>query len=175
MPRGSDILTGGTRDVSPQFMTIVAAQSGADATTTTTTPIPIQRMPTGMKAQVMEVLKVFYWLPTPAATTDNISITAFTSTSSFGTTATSWGEPRVFAGASVFKDAVTSGIAFQPQIQEFDTTDGSGHGVLVATDNIYTQVQSVSTGVTNTVYVKLLYRWKNVTVQEYIGIVQSQQ
>ena len=183
MKRGRESLTGGTGDVSPQFMSFSATQSAADTTTTATQQVPIQRLPTGQRAQVMEVLKVFFNLPLTAASasaTEAVdSITAFLSTSSFGTTSTSFSEPRVVAAAkSNSRHAFTAGGTYytvMPGIIVVDVTDGAGHGVLVATDNIFLQVVSATTGNANTVDVKVLYRWKNVSLQEYIGIVQSQQ
>lgn len=59
--------------------------------------------------------------------------------------------------------------------REDDLTDGAGHGVLIATDSIYCNLQSVVTGILNDVVVKIGYRWKEVALVEYIGIVQSQQ
>ncbi len=65
-----------------------------------------------------------------------------------------------------------------------DLTDGAGHGVLIATDNIYLGAQgnisnyNIHAGATTgptTVECDLLYRFKEVTIQEYVGIVQSQQ
>jgi hypothetical protein len=56
-----------------------------------------------------------------------------------------------------------------------DLTDNAGHGILIATDSIYGQVNSANTATTNTVYFKLLYRFKEVNLIEYVGIVQSQQ
>jgi hypothetical protein len=61
-----------------------------------------------------------------------------------------------------------------PTTQVLDLTDGAGHGLLIATDNIFMTVYSTNTGVANEVGCKILYRWKNVSVEEYIGIVQSQ-
>lgn len=54
-------------------------------------------------------------------------------------------------------------------------TDGAGHGYLVATDYIFAQVGSQNTNAAQFVDIKILYRWKNVGLQEYIGIVQGQQ
>lgn len=65
-----------------------------------------------------------------------------------------------------------------------DLTDGAGHGLLVATDNIwltcYATAATADAGenaVLNvaTVNADLIYRFKEVSLQEYIGIVQSQQ
>lgn len=177
-------LTGGTGDVSPQWMSFLATQSAADTTTTATQAIPVQRLQTRGAAQVMEVLKVLFFntgLPASASATETLDdISCFLSTSSFGTTNTTFQEPRVFAGMNTYsRSAFTAAGTYWSTDSrlrpEFDCTDGAGHGVLVATDNIYAQVQSTATGNTNSVAVKILYRWKNVGMTEYVGIVASQQ
>ena len=179
-------LTGGTGDVSPQFFNMSQTQSAADTTTTGTFPVPIQRLPTGGKAQVMELLKIFWTrsgMPISASAAEANDVIGWTlSTSSFGTTipANGLAEPRVVmsrqdldhsaftaAGSYLFQDVGQNG--------SLDVTDGAGHGVLIATDNIFLQVNSTTTGAANNVALKLLYRWKNVKIEEYIGIVQSQQ
>jgi len=57
----------------------------------------------------------------------------------------------------------------------FDYTDGAGHGMLIATDQIFVLLQSANTTQQNTAECRILYRWKNIGLQEYVGIVQSQQ
>lgn len=177
-------LTGGTGDVNPQWMSFVATQSGADATTTTTVAIPVQRLPTGGKAQVMEVLKVGYsfnQLPASASAAETIdAVKCALSTASFATTATTWQEPRVFSlfEASARSAFTAAGTYMATQVTQpimFDYTDGDGHGILIAVDSIFAQVSSTSTGATNSVGVKILFRWKNIGLSEYIGIVSSQQ
>lgn len=175
MKRGrGDQLTGGTRDVNPQFLNIVAVQSGADTTTTTTVPIPVQRLPNAAKSQVMEVLKIFVTASTSVVEVDN-DINVFFSTKNFGTTNTTFSEPSVFAEMWRSVKITTSGqiISYEPFC--IDLTDGVGHGFIVATDNIFVQVQSTTTSATNTIRAKILYRWKNVSLAEYVGVVQSQQ
>lgn len=56
-----------------------------------------------------------------------------------------------------------------------DLTDEAGHGILVATDNLYFVNYSAGTGATNGMVYVLTYRFKDVSLEEYIGIVQSQQ
>lgn len=64
-----------------------------------------------------------------------------------------------------------------------DVTDGAGHGILVATDNIFVAcnftVASVFSTTADTASgaasCNILYRFKEVALAEYIGIVQSQQ
>lgn len=176
-------LTGGTGDINPQWMSFSAVQSAADTTTTTTQAIPVQRLQTRGMAQVMEVLKVTFKRgvfgavasATEAADTQDTYLT----TRSFGTTNTTWSEPTVFAGFSSAQEGAFTAAGTYARVEETiiqqDLTDGAGHGVLIATDNIFAQVQSAGTGGTNTTRIKILYRWKNVPMVEYVGIVQSQQ
>lgn len=177
-------LTGGTGDINPQWMSFVATESSADTTTTTTQAVPVQRLPTGGRAQVMEVLKVgfsFNQLPASASATEVLdSVKCALSTASFGTTTTTWQEPRVFAAVEVsarsaFTAAGTYMATQTTQPVMLDVTDGAGHGLLIATDNIYAQVSSSGTGSAISFGIKILYRWKNIGLQEYIGIVSSQQ
>lgn len=64
-----------------------------------------------------------------------------------------------------------------------DLTDGAGHGVLVATDNVFLTLQTALSsiigtsvgGITGVAECAILYRFKEVGLAEYIGIVQSQQ
>lgn len=64
-----------------------------------------------------------------------------------------------------------------------DLTDGAGHGLLVATDNIFLSVQTTNIAfvgesadsIVGFVAADLIYRFKEVALAEYIGIVQSQQ
>ena len=58
---------------------------------------------------------------------------------------------------------------------EIDMTDGMGHGVLVATDNLFLQASSANLDAAGVGRIRILYRWKNVSIIEYVGIVQSQQ
>jgi len=76
-----------------------------------------------------------------------------------------------------FGSFTAGGTAWTTETEPYhdDLTDGAGHGVLVATDQIYCQISSSSTGAAQTCAGKIWYRWKNVGLAEYIGIVQSQQ
>ena len=166
-------LTGGTRDVNPQWLTFRASQSGADTAATTQQNIPIQRLPSSGRAQVLEILKVWFSNAAAHAEVDS-SYSAFLSTRNMTTTVDS-NDTGVFA---YFKRATlltTSGLLEVQDPVCLDLTDNAGHGIIIATDAIFCRVQSVTTSATNLIDVKILYRWKNVSLAEYIGIVQSQQ
>jgi hypothetical protein len=59
--------------------------------------------------------------------------------------------------------------------RKWDFTDGAGHGILVATDNIFIQASTNGQNTASLFRFKILYRFKSVSLVEYIGIVQSQQ
>lgn len=100
-------------------------------------------------------------------------------TKNYGTAATNLSDPTVFAYYNKEKRGqVSAGGSYFLGIDEpwsIDLTDGAGHGILIATDYIYASFSSAGTGVINSAQVKILYRWKNIGLTEYIGIVQSQQ
>lgn len=180
-----DQLTGGTRDVNPQFMSGSITLSAANTLTEVTQGTPIVRVgpQTGGEAIIMEVLKVYVDLPTidqdNAAATARLASVRF-ATKSFGSTAMTLGDPTVFAMAqqqvrNAFTAAGTGMLENQLNPQEIDLTDGAGHGILVATDNIYVQASTSGQSAASTFYWKILYRFKRVSLVEYIGIVQSQQ
>lgn len=175
-------LTGGSGDVNPQFMNIAVTQSAADTYTQLTTPIPIQRLQNSGRAQVMEVLKVFAetsQLSTVGAAATQHRISLQLTTKSFAAEV-ALSEPTCFfryqkENINSFTAAGTGllNIEFEPYVADF--TDGAGHGILIASDNIFLGINSLATGNQNLAAVKILYRWKDVSIQEYVGIVQSQQ
>jgi hypothetical protein len=151
------------------------------------TTLPRERLPYGNMSQVMEVLKVQF-IPHPALT---IAMTAATftevrmylSTKTFAAT-----EPSLAQGAGTivsYRPLTIANTAAAPavniNISNFsdvaDITDNAGNGVLVATDSIVFGMGNtgVTFGGTANMSARILYRWKNVGLQEYIGIVQSQQ
>lgn len=195
-------LTGGTGDVNPQFISWIVTETSTDATTSLAVAVPIQRMSQGGgRAQVLEVLCVKYeantvggsngtetshrysnernWLSGTTPTLNRASVSVAISTRSFGTTQVQYNDPTVFSYYNLTRfGAFTAGGSYAVAIVEpyvDDLTDGAGHGFLVATDNIYIQISSTGTNAPQACRGKIYYRWKNVGLQEYIGIVQGQQ
>lgn len=185
--QAGDQLTGGTKDVNPQFLNGAFALSAANTYTSTTIGTPIVRVGSASanngKSIIMEILKVFVNLPpidldNAAATDRNAAIT-------FSTTQLASGDAvldnsRVFCQVqhqtrNAFTAAGTGILAqdFDPVV--IDLTDGAGHGVLVATDNIFVGAVTTGYNAAGTFRWKILYRFKEVSLVEYIGIVQSQQ
>lgn len=176
-------LTGGTGDVNPQFFSAQIAQVSNDSTVTNAYHSPVNRLAVkGNKKAVMEVLKIYCnFSPSVTAVTGvntRRQVLIF-GTRDYGTTAVTLAEPTSFGFAEYdWINAFTAGGSFwdvQDSFSIWDCTDGAGHGILVATDYFYVQFRTAGTGDANTAWFKILYRFKNVSLQEYIGIVQSQQ
>lgn len=183
--RSTSGLTGGTGDVNPQWFNMTTNTLGATYSNTES-PLPRERVPTGGRSQVMEILKVEFGLgnsqtivPTAATAA---SLRWYLTTADFLTTeptsAQMSGKVVARARIDIQAAAGSAGQSAIDTIQRVDLTDGAGHGVLVATDSVF--LGTIQTGATNPSTAgigtcRVLYRWKNVSLVEYIGIVQSQQ
>lgn len=183
--RGRDTLTGGTHDVNPQFMNIVVTNTtGVNTGAVTTYVLPKSPITQNGRAQIIEILKIF-WENGPMLHTDaQFSQSLAVCTANPGTAAAVLlSDPKCLA---LLRTESVSTTASQwtenDRIKVTDLTDGAGHGVLVATDNLFVQnwqgnqALTMGSAVDPPLYpsVKILYRYKNVSVQEYIGIVQGQ-
>lgn len=182
--RVADTLTGGTRDVNPQLLSGTVVQTANDVTTDKMIPLPINRFG-GNSADfvtIIEVLKIWVDLPLlPASAIAGARLVQLTVATRNPTgAALDFEDPTVIMiGGWRYDQAVASAVGitqiFMPKPMEFDMTDGAGHGVLIGVDALWFQTRSQGTGLTNACDFKVLYRFKTVSLAEYIGIVQSQQ
>lgn len=159
----SRALTGGTKDVNPQYMRmkVTGSPSGASAEAA----IPVQRLNNKNRSMVMEVLDVQYL--SHHATTAGKKLHLGIATSKPPNS-----KPDPSQGYWV-----TISILPGTDVGSFtqDLTDQAGHGMLVAADKLFLFAFSDETSGTSEVYALIKYRWKNVSLTEYIGIVQSSQ
>lgn len=179
-----DRLTGGTRDVNPQLFNGIYEQDTADTTVTKTINLPVNPVSqAGRASTVIEILKVIWHIkPLPfisdAAQQADTHWGALT-TRDHGATALEGGESDIisfceFAQKGAFT-ALGTYAMFEICQWENDLTDGAGHGVIVATPQLYVQVGSTlqnDHGVD--IGLQILYRFKNVGLTEYIGVVTAQ-
>jgi len=164
-------LTGGTKDVNPQHMSmIVTKDTVADIAWSTEVALPVQRLNNRNRSMVMEVLKIEYYCKGAGADTAHwIMGIATTKLPGSGAPA-----PSLVNGA-IFHMTVRKreNMNDEPFVV-YDLSDGAGHGRLIAADKIYPFAQS-SDATKQDVEIRLIYRWKNVSLTEYIGLVQSTQ
>lgn len=161
----SRALTGGTKDVNPQyFRTLVTytAADGSNKTTVAESAIPVQRLNNKNRSMVMEILKISYIPKHVGAPAD--------AWCGLATSRPPDGKPSPSQGYWVDISKIPNDTTVNR-----DLTDGAGHGLLVAADKLYTFMFEGTAKQNNSIDVVILYRWKNVSLTEYIGIVQASQ
>ena len=177
--RSRDALTGGSKDVNPQEFVITGTQTAPDAPTVIQQPLPIPRLPTKEGYNlVIEVLWVQFYnttaVNTAGITTVGMSLT--TNPQAPPNVASQIADIRALSiwFKQAFNPAVPQSLNLDCMYED-DLTDQAGHGILLATDNVFFVITSVGTGVANAGVCRFGYRFKEVKLVEYIGIVQSQQ
>ena len=185
--RRTSILTGGSGDVNPQFLSALVWTEDAGGFKNTVINIPFSRLPQSRGAMVFEILKIFIDPPSlPMYTTEILKVTTqfiriYTGPPETTLYDIKLGTPRVIMSCTEAYSggSTTTGPGFahvHTHPYKYDLTDGNGHGVLIATDTINVCVQIVGDiAIAHEFGFKILYRLKNVGLAEYIGIVQSQQ
>lgn len=169
----------GTRaDIFPNFLTGQLVQTGGDTFTTVLVPTPIPRIQTvrsGTKATVMELLWAEILFPSIDLTAATSNVTAFFSIGTPPTNVLAFNNPRLFV--EVRRDAhfTTSGafVTQQPFIYNMQSMDG--HGYLLAAESFHVSVFSANTNIANPIQWRLFYRFIDIPLSEFIGLVQSTQ
>ena len=184
-----DQLTGGSGDVNPQTLVMTSAiMTANDTLFSAATNLPIPRLPVRKgKSLVIEILKIFFYQKVIYVANTTTWITSCLTTNPGASDAVGAGtglglflDPRTICSRStqtLALQATAASIAIETvdTQREIDLTDANGHGYLVATDNLYLVCSSANTAALNQASCKFIYRFKEVDLEEYIGIVQSQQ
>lgn len=188
-------LTGGTGDVNPQTLVtqrVFASANNSFAHNVLSFPMPVPRFSsTSTTSIVVELLGVeYYYDSVPVQQAAIASATTFgagiaTAIATQPTLGALFEQPNIIdlnnhLIASTI-DGTPTNVAAHTQFEGSryeDLTDQAGHGLLIATDRMtvfaYCQTNVPATQLVG-VRAKLYYRFKKVTLTEYIGIVQSQQ
>lgn len=187
-------LTGGSRDVNPQFINVKTGnQIALNQTVYLNFVLPVTRIPGAKRVTLIEILKLYWQFNEypkihrgPIVENKSTYMGLYLGNQS---SLLSFDNPLTIAN----KYVETIGCQYQAKTEvPFDTfagfyklempwsvdlTDGAGHGMLVAVDSLTLVIHT--TGYVeeerNGAELKILYRFKGVTLQEYVGIVQSQQ
>jgi len=158
----SRALTGGTKDVNPQYFRMKV--SGAPAGVSSESAIPVQRLNNKNRSMVMEILDIQFLSHHATTAGKKLHVGIATSKPPAGKP-----DPMQGYWVGLVQLAGTDVGSY-----ELDMTDRAGHGVLVAADKLF--LYAFSDDANNSeVYALIKYRWKNVSLTEYIGIVQASQ
>jgi len=168
----------GRVDIFPNFLTGQVTQTTAEEFTTVlvNTPIPrIQTTRSGQRATVMELLWIEAVIPTIEMSAALANITVFFSIGTVPTVVLDFNNPRIIAEFRIDSHINTTGafVTMQPFIYNMQSTDG--HGFLLAAESFHVSVFSANTGVINKVQWRMYYRFIDIPLSEFIGLVQSTQ
>jgi len=181
---------GNLRDKYPQTLkgSVVMPSGGSnDTATTAQITLPLDPFGSGTTKMLMEILGVDYelfnvgamnsdtgwmWvavglstLKTGMNTTDQTTAASYFLADPYTISEWSWN----FGVAAASLQLPIFGRAYQ------DLTDGQGNGQLVAVPNLYLTVASANTGCKVGCRVSIKYRFNAVNVNEWVGMMQSQQ
>lgn len=182
-------LTGGSGDVNPQYMvsTLDIAQGRTNGISGTPLPIPRLQQQNG-KQLVMEFLQVDFCLSGAFSGASGIpqnwdlTVAITTNPNQLPSNSAIFQDPRAIAIVAWNQYSAAIGTPADvivpwsiERIKSVDLTDEAGHGILVATDTIYITGVTTVVGLGSIVDARIMYRFKEVGLAEYVGIVQSQQ
>jgi hypothetical protein len=166
----------------PQWWNMGNVNQGGsnDTGLVTTFNSPIPRINTrGRSSTVMEILKMeVVIIPGAiAVSAGNEYAVAVKSANALQTTPLLLAaDPSVLALAVI--DLVTNSTPQSTTVipkMDIDLTDGDGHGILAAGDNLFVEFITANTASHGAVAnVRLLFRFQEVSVEDFVGIVQGQ-
>lgn len=176
-------LTVGNRAPNVEFVNVTVEQASADAATEVTIPTGNYTRPLEGKAFVWEVLGVFL------DTGQNVNLSAVPASYTLNVRGSyqplgaalggvlNFSDSRIFfQNSKLYRSAFTAGGTFYQQQQEIEFTnlsDGAGHGHLVCSDNVSFSITS-ATGQVNGAYIKVMMRWKCISMSDFMAIAQTQ-
>lgn len=167
-------LTGGTMDVNPQFLNGFVIQATANLYSEAEIPIPVMRFGfTKGRAQVFELLRIFYELPDQDVATVSAVVRMQITTQSRATLANFDHSDLIFRATSKnVQNGTPASFAIEQtgRGQVWDYTDGAGHGIIIAGTSVFLAIDTTAWTGTVVGRVKLLYRFKNISLAEFIGL-----
>lgn len=180
--RGGGSITGGTGDVKPQILTITGDTIATDDYGVTQFQLPVPRFGTSKaKSTITEMLWIDYYFLGNVADT-SFHYWAFLAPSTARTDAETADQttlvvdianPSNFGFRFYNQVLTTSGVTCHNMPLRYDFTDQNGNGLLWAGDRCVLVGANISGP--SAIIAKLCYRMVDVGLEEYIGIVQSQQ
>lgn len=181
-----DNLTGGSQDVNPQFFPMYMIPAVAGTWEATAHALPVNRTAmtgSSSKATIIEILGVQWHIPqlpaiANAAETQILYYAGLFSSNPVAQAQADLANAKCIDLISLERWGSFTAAGTQnnmhSRIFTSDLTDGAGHGVLVGTDSLWLTVAGTAAWATFAM-VRIKYRYKYVTMVEYVGMVQSQQ
>jgi len=168
-------LTGGTKDVNPQFLRGSLSQVTANVFAEVQIPIPVLRTNIGNnKAQVIEILGVHWEISRSPGLIDAVTFEIQLTTAS-QSIIIGLGDPDVFFRYGHSIDFITGGSEVLTKLVGYTPlNDGAGHGIIVASPSIFLGLDTANVATLESASVAVMYRFKNIGLTEFIGLTIAQ-
>ena len=160
------------KDVYPQYMSFSVTETTDNTYRNVRIQLPVARRPGAKKITVIELLNVQVDNRAQSLTGAQNFFAALTFRDA-GIVLPPLSDPNVFFWTEIARAETTSGATMEEWPRKYRYDTGGGRGFLIATDSIFAGVRSNTGGVSTADY-KLLYRFVEIGLEEYIGIVQQQ-
>lgn len=155
---------GGTSDKKPQFLNVTVGNNSTSTWTSTIGEVPLLNILNG-GTKVLEILKIYM----NRIGGSNASFMCFGSRNLQGVTQASYTAALMAQDKAFIAAMQTSGTE---NYREIDLTDENGNGQLYPAQQIFTNVAN-GAGTADFWKISFLYRIKNATMQEYVGIINQ--
>lgn len=164
-----------TTDLFPNYMSGRLTLSAANTATVQTQELPVNRLRVlGDEATVIEML----WIDLDVRITDFIAntddVTFSVKVGGLPTVVGTFDNPDVIATFGLENHLLTSGATILNQVRRYSWQSKDGRGLLIAADRIHLAGDSTGQGAAVQFNWRIFYRFVNVPIGEFVGIVQSQ-
>ena len=159
----------------PQYITDSVVSSAANTWTQQTKPLPVNRVgsTSGNKTRILEIARVEFEVSDQTSTVDATGYRVYVTTKSHATEP-NFADPSVIVQDGNIVWFTTSGSGLYQRQKRIECETSDGYGILVATDNLYVSLKTTNWTAAATLRYKIWYRFVDVSLQEYIGMVQAQ-
>ncbi len=161
-------------DVNPQFVSEYCTMSGANTFTEKAITLPVNPGATveNGKVRVIELLKIYIGLEVDTLAEDGYVAAQLTYKTQSSLAMTEVAKWLYYSKRKM--QLITSGGIMYNVMDVVDFTDGNGNGILYGSQFLYFGVWSSGQGSVCIGNIKILYRFKDVSVEEFIGMTQQQ-
>jgi len=159
-------------DIYPQWLRAKITESAANTYTEKEFQTPVIRG-IGSASWVMNILLVMFFPSDGAlATADEVDMHLSTKTKTIMSTIGTTGIIAPFHSKMIVTTSGSYQIEY-PHRSMVRLDDGAGHGLLVANQTLFVAVKGTSQGAALTGEVGILYNLKQVSIDEYLGIIDN--
>lgn len=162
-----------TLDAFPNYLSSAITMSAANTFTTQTLALPIPRIGSTTRPTIMEFLYILVQIDGTDLIANGDDVSFSIRQGGVPTGVGNYSSSDVIAHLKLENALVTSGMQLRPTPIKIDMETKSGYGQLVASDTVHVSMASTGQAGACIANFRIYYRFVQVPVTEYVGIVQS--